>query len=67
MGDNKPQVFHSPNKMYLVTCWWEVHKQKIRQDVHLPLIGCRLEVHQDVDLMGNATNYGVSFISCCKL
>lgn len=58
MGDNKWLVFHSPkqdglthlHRMCLIACGLEVHRQKICQDVHLPRIGCRLEVHRDVCL-----------------
>ena len=56
MGDNKPQGFHSLiqicsnplRQMCLIICEQEVHRQEVRQD--LPLIGCRLDVHQDVCL-----------------
>ena len=58
MEDNRPHVFHSPKQVCLTHLHWmclitrgqEVHRQEIHQDVHLPLIGCRLEVHQDVCL-----------------
>lgn len=46
--------FCSPKQVYLtqlhqmcwITCKWEVHRQEIRHDVHLPLVGHRWEVPQ---------------------
>lgn len=58
VGDNKSRVFTSLNKVFLIplhgmcliTCVREVHRQEICRAVYLPLIGCSLEIHQDVFL-----------------
>ena len=65
MGDNKPRGFHSPKQVYLtqlrwmclITCGQEVHRLKVVRMYACPWL----------DLIGNAMNYGFSFVSHCKL